>query len=617
MTDQQRWFASDNNASTHPKIMEALARANLGHAVGYGDDPITRRGEEAVAALFGSPHQEGRPLVRFVLNGTGANVYALGCLAGHGDAVFCSDCAHILVDETGAPNAMAGVQTVSLSTRKGKVELSSLERMAHEWNDTHKARPAVLSLSQPTELGTLYTKRELSELCDAAHRLGMLVHVDGARLSNAAAALGCGPAEAAGDADVVCFGGTKNGLMFGEAVIFMPRVLSSLGDTLRLRKAHLQLASKMRYIAAQFEEYAKDGLWLKNAAAANAMALRLATGARELDLSVEYPVEANGVFVRLAPSVADVLKTKSFFYDWEGGLVRWMASWDTTEGDVDSFLADLAEALKAKKAQGPARSEAETERLALELGRNREFLKANWDNVDAQVSDQNLGYPPPPFTRPAPDGAVAVDLPDPKRMALGAKPHALCVAGRKSRRTYDGRPLSLEELSWLLYACAGVREAKAKYAFRTVPSAGCRHPLDTIVYARNVDSLAPGLYRYQAEQNKLALLRPAHALEGGQGLSLDGEFDQALLGQLWHCAALFCWTAVPYRTEWRYTTAASKLVALDAGHACQALYSACEALDLGTCAVGAYDQKLMDSALGVDGEDEFAVYMAPVGRPKE
>lgn len=617
MTAQQRWFASDNNASTHPLIMEALARANSGHAVGYGDDPVTQKAETAVAALFRTPHQDAEPLVRFVLNGTGANVYALGCLAGHGDAIFCSDCAHIMVDETGAPTAVTGAQIVPLPSTDGKLSARALAHAVHEWSDMHKAKPTVLSLSQPTELGTVYSHSELSQLCGTAHRLGMSVHIDGARLANAAAALGCSPAEAAGDADVVCFGGTKNGLMFGEAVVFMPAILEKLGDTARLRKTRLQLASKMRYIAAQFLEYLHNDLWLSNAMHANAMAARLADGARKLGLSIQYPVQANGLFVRVNASVADELKANAFFYDWEGGLVRWMASWDTTEEDVDSFLQKLAQALKARQSKGPARSEAETEALHAELLEKRLWLKADWNCVDSRVSDQSLGYPSPPFTQPVLKGTATIELPDTLSLQLGNKTIAQCVRQRKSRRAYSSASINLTELSYLLWSCAGVREAKAKYAFRTVPSAGCRHPLDTLVYARNVASLAPGLYRYQAEQNRLALLRAASPIGSDQELSLDAEFAEATLGQLWNCAALFCWTAIPYRTEWRYTSASAKLIALDAGHACQALYMACEALELGTCAVGAYDQNRMDQVLGVDGIDEFAVYMAPVGRPKE
>lgn len=620
MNGQTRWFASDNNAATHPRVMEALSRANEGHAVGYGDDPATARGERAVSALFGRTGAADDPLVRFVLNGTGANVYALGCFAGQGDAVFCSDCAHILVDETGAPSAVTGAQLVPVRTRGGKIDPAALERAIAEYSDMHKPRPRVLSLSQTTELGTVYSPAELRELCDLAHGHGLFVHVDGARLSNAAAGLDAGPAEAAGDADAICFGGTKNGLMFGEAVVFMPRALPFLPDTARLRKTRLQLASKMRYIAAQFEEYARDGLWSQNASRANAMAARMADGARALGLRMEYPVDANALFVGVPRPVAEELRKARFFYDWEGGLVRWMASWDTTPEDVDGFLADLKAALDAYRASNPGRDPSEQAELDSLLGANRLFLRANWEQVERFRSDESLGIRPPPFNVAPPEGAPVVGLPDPLAAGLGTRSFADCVAGRRSRRKFTAASLSLGELSWLLWATGGVRDAREKYAFRTVPSGGCRHALDTLVYARRVVGLEPGLYRFVPVGHKLALLAPAAPLtgadaDGKRAYDLDEAMDASLLGQLYDCAALFCWTAVPYRMEWRYTAAAAKIMLLDAGHACQNLYGACEALGLGTFALGAYDQALADRTLGLDGRDEFALYFAPVGRP--
>ncbi len=620
MNGQTRWFASDNNAATHPRIMEALARANAGHAVGYGDDPATARGERAVSALFGGTGTADDPLVRFVLNGTGANVYAIGCLAGQGDAVLCSDCAHILVDETGAPGAVTGAQLVQVRTVNGKIDAHSLEHAIADYSDMHKPCPRVLSLSQPTELGTVYTPEELRALCDIAHRALMFVHVDGARLSNAAVTLGTGPAEAAGDADAVCFGGTKNGLMFGEAVVFMPRVLGALPDTARLRKTRLQLASKMRYIAAQFEEYARDGLWRENAEHANAMAALMADGARALGLRMQYPVEANALFTAIPRPVAERLKQDRFFYDWEGGLVRWMASWDTTREDVDGFLADLKSALDAHRAGNPGRDPAEQSELRGVLETNRGFLRANWNDVERFTSDERLGVRPPPFNVAVPGNADITTLPDPRSGGLGGKSFAECVNERRSRRKFSEAPLSLEELSWLLWCSGGVRDAREKYAFRTVPSGGCRHAMDTLVYARRVDGLAPGLYRFIPVGHQLALLSAAKPLAGdgsatGKALDLDKAMDEALLGQLYGCAALICWTAVPYRMEWRYTAAAAKIIALDAGHACQNLYGACESLGLGTFALGAYDQAAADKALGVDGVEEFALYFAPVGRP--
>jgi len=613
-----RWFASDNNAAAHPRIMDALVRANSGHAVGYGDDPATARAEAAVAALFGPG-----AIVRFVLNGTGANVYALGCFAGQGDAILCSDCAHILVDETGAPSAVTGAQMVPVSTKHGKVVASALRETLHHYDNMHKARPAALSLSQPTELGTVYTTVELAELCRIAHESGLAVHIDGARLSNAAAALGLGPAQAAGydaGADVVCFGGTKNGLMFGEAVVFAPRNDDRLPDTARLRKTRLQLSSKMRYIAAQFEEYVKDGLWLKCAAAANAQARRLVDGLHARNLYLEYPAQTNGLFFKLPAPVVEELRAQRFFYDWEGGAIRWMASWDTSDEDVDGLLADLDTALAHYRAANPEAMPPELvaeERILLDAG--RAFLKSNWNTLERFKSDEDQGRPAPTFTQPVPSGARVVALPDPASLTLGGKSFKDITAARRSRRKYKAEPISLDELSFLLWSTAGVKSVKRSNAFRTVPSGGCRHPLDTLVYARRVTGLETGLYRYQAVEHALALLRPATVVEGADPakngwLDLDDGLDAGLSGQLWNCAAMFCWTAIPYRTEWRYSVASAKTILLDAGHVCQALYGACEALDLGTCAQAAYDQELLDAALGLDGKEEFAVYAAPVGR---
>lgn len=622
-----RWFASDNNATAHPRIMEALLRANSGHAVGYGDDPATARAEAAVGAMFGPG-----AIVRFVLNGTGANVYALGCFAGQGDAILCSDCAHILVDETGAPSAVTGAQMVPVGTKNGKVVASSLQETLHHYDDMHKARPAALSLSQPTELGTVYTTEELAELCRIAHGAGLAVHIDGARLSNAAAALGLGPAQAAGymssgapagvdtGADVVCFGGTKNGLMFGEAVVFAPRTDGRLPDTARLRKTRLQLSSKMRYIAAQFEEYVKDGLWLECAAAANSQAKRLVKGLHARNIWLEYPAETNGLFFKLPAPVVEELRAKRFFYDWEGGAIRWMASWDTSDDDVDGLLADLDTALANNRDTNPGAMSPELaaeERILLDAG--RAFLKSNWDTLERFKSDEELGRPVPAFTQPVPAGTPIVALPDPASLTLGGKSFRDITAARRSRRKYTSDPISMDELSFLLWSTAGVRSVKRSNAFRTVPSGGCRHPLDTLVYARRVSGLEPGLYRYQAVEHALAILKPATTVEGvdtakNGWLDLDAGLDAGLSGQLWNCAAMFMWTAVPYRTEWRYSVAAAKTVLLDAGHVCQALYAACEALDLGTCAQAAYDQEKLDAALWLDGKDEFAVYAAPVGR---
>ncbi len=623
---EDRWFASDNNAGTHPRIMEALVKANRGHAIGYGDDPATERAEAIVAKAFGPG-----ATVRFVLNGTGANVYALGCFTRQGDAILCSDCAHILVDETGAPSATIGAQLVPVGTREGKVQAAALEAMIQHYDDMHKARPAALSLSQPTELGTVYLQAEIETLCQIAHKAGMIVQIDGARLSNAAVYLGTGPAEAAGykaqpekgadpGADVVCFGGTKNGLMFGEAVVFAPRTDGVSPDTARLRKTRLQLASKMRFIAAQFEEYMNGELWRECATLANNAAHRLVDGLHARNIWLEYPAQTNGVFVKLPAPVVEELRAKRFFYDWEDGAIRWMASWDTSDDDVDQLLANLDIALASYHLAHPDEMDADlVQELDVLISKGREFLKSNWATMARFTSQQKLGIPAPPFVNPVSDGTPLIALPDSVAAGLGDRSFREVTANRRSRRRYKDEPISLEELSFLLWASAGVKKANAEFATRTVPSGGCRHPLDTMLYIRRVSGLQPGVYRFMPVERKLALLKAASLVPGADTakngwLDLDARFDAALLEQLWNCAALFVWTAIPYRTEWRYTIAAAKVVLLDAGHACQALYGACEALGLGTCAEGAYDQELLDETLGVDGKEEFAVYAAPVGR---
>jgi len=251
----------------------------------------------------------------------------------------------------------------------------------------------------------------------------------------------------------------------------------------------------------------------------------------------------------------------------------------------------------------------------------RLFLKSNWHFVRELPSDQALGVPVPAQEEPPAEGSPVLPLPESRGAgagtasagtsgaATGSNPAEILrelLLGRRSRRNFDTSPLSLDELSFLLWACEGVKENRGKYSFRTVPSGGARHPLDLYVFARRVEGLAAGLYRYLPLEHALVLER-----EGDD----SSRLDEALMKQLRKAPCVLFWAAVPYRSEWRYGKAADKLVALDAGHSCQNLYLACEALGLGTCAVGAYDQKKLDDYLGLDGEDLFALYAAPVGRP--
>ncbi|HET7839808.1 MAG TPA: SagB family peptide dehydrogenase [Rectinemataceae bacterium] len=239
------------------------------------------------------------------------------------------------------------------------------------------------------------------------------------------------------------------------------------------------------------------------------------------------------------------------------------------------------------------------------IASGREFLKSNWNRLEEAEPDQAKGIPPPPQEDGAPEGLQPIALPPIGEISLAATTLRDLIENRKSRRKYLEEALSLVELSYLLWAAQGIRERKSKYSFRTVPSGGARHPLDLYVYASHVSGLEEGLYRYLPLEHALCPVRLG---------SNSAGLDDALLGQLWNAAACFLWVAVPYRSEWRYSVVAHKLVALDAGHSCQNLYLACESLGLGTCAVGAYDQVKTDAYLGLDGKDRFTIYAAPIGR---
>jgi threonine aldolase len=343
-----RFFASDNSAGVHPKVMEALAACNEGHSIAYGDDPVTRRAEAAVKGVFGEQAE-----VFFVYNGTGANVLALETCAASYEAVLCTDVSHINVDECGSPEKIGGFKLPALPSTDGKLSPESLEPHLGVVGVEHHSQPRVVSLTQATELGTVYSLDELRAITGFAHDNNMVVHMDGARIANAIVSLGVDPREAVTDAgvDVLSFGATKNGLMFGEAVVFLNPELAR-GVKFR-RKQQMQLASKMRFIAAQFEAYLADALWLELARRANEMARRLADGISGLDgVEIIAPVQANGVFVRLPKEVIEPLRSAKYFYTWNAAenVVRWMASYDTTEEDIDFFLeAARTEVNKAKQ----------------------------------------------------------------------------------------------------------------------------------------------------------------------------------------------------------------------------------------------------------------------------
>jgi threonine aldolase len=341
--DSARGFASDNSATIHPEVLAAIAEANVGHAFGYGHDDYTLSVEARVAHEF-APDASAF----FVFNGTGANVVSLRAACRRFEAVICAETAHLNVDECGAPETMAGLKLLTVPGVDGKLTPELVERRIERIGDEHAVQPRVVSISQCSELGTLYTADELRDLAELAHSNDLLLHVDGARLSNAAAALGVALPEAVTGADVVSFGGTKNGLLGAEAVVLLRPELAH--DFLYIRKQSMQLASKMRFLAAQFGALLDGDLWRRCASHANAMAARLADRVRDLPgLTITRPVETNAVFAALPPAVTASLQREFPFYTWDeaAGEVRWMCSWDTSEEDVDTFAAAVRNALAA------------------------------------------------------------------------------------------------------------------------------------------------------------------------------------------------------------------------------------------------------------------------------
>ncbi len=337
-----RGFASDNQAGIHPLVLKAIARANEGHAASYGHDALTERVEARFRAHFGEDAQAFA-----VFNGTGANVLALRAACRPWQAAICTDTAHLNVDEGGAPEVIGAVKLLCVDGIDGKLtpELVLGAALARE-GDEHQVQARVVSIAQSTELGTVYSPEEVVELANTAHAHGLVLHVDGARLSNAAAALEL-PLRALTTevgVDIVSFGGTKNGLLGAEAVVFLTPELAE--GFLYLRKQSLQLASKMRFLAVELDALLADELYLRLAAHANAMAARLAAAVGPLPgITITRPVEANAVFALLPPGVVERLQERFAFYVWDerSGEVRWMCSWDTTAEDVDAFAAAVAE----------------------------------------------------------------------------------------------------------------------------------------------------------------------------------------------------------------------------------------------------------------------------------
>src|SRR6266481_5119218 len=336
-----RGFSSDNNAGVHPEILEAIARVNQGHVVAYGDDHYTRSAVKKFEEHFGTDIS-----VFFTFNGTGANVLGLQAITRSFHSVLCSDYAHIYTDECGAPEKHTGCKLIPLPQQDGKITLESVRHAYHGIGDEHHAQPRVLSITQATEMGTVYQPEEIQALTRFAHEHDMFLHMDGARLANAAVSLGQPLRQASRDlgVDVLSFGGTKNGILGGEAVVFFRPELSS--DFLFLRKQAMQLASKMRFTAAQFEALLSNDLWQANAQHSNRMAKLLEKEVSQIPgVKIVYKVEANGVFAKIPREAIATIQERYFFYVWneEDSVVRWMCSFDTTEDDVKEFAKFVAQ----------------------------------------------------------------------------------------------------------------------------------------------------------------------------------------------------------------------------------------------------------------------------------
>lgn len=338
-------FASDNYAGAHPEILQAIVTANGGHQVSYGDDVYTEALQGVFKQHFGEQAQAWP-----VFNGTAANVVSLRSMTAPWEAVICAESAHINTDEGGAPEVAGGIKLLTVPTPDGKLTPELIDRQAWGFGDVHRAQPKVVSISNTTELGTVYSPDEIAAICAHAHDLGLRVHLDGSRLTNAAAALDVPLRALTTDAgvDVLSFGGTKIGLLYGEAVVVLDPAAAAGVDY--IRKTYMQLSSKMRFVSVQFEALLSGDLWLRNARQANAMGRRLAEAVRGIPgVEVSRAVEANAVFAVLPKDVADRLRKRFRFYTWNEatGEVRWMCAFDTTEEDVEAFAAALAEEIAA------------------------------------------------------------------------------------------------------------------------------------------------------------------------------------------------------------------------------------------------------------------------------
>ena len=339
-----RSFASDNNAGIHPEVLKAISTANQGHAVGYGDDPFTNSALQKFKQHFGEDAE-----VFIVFNGTAANCLSLRALTESFHAVICTAVAHIYTDECGAPEKFTGCKLIPIAAPDGKLTVESVRHAYHGIGDQHHVQPRVISITQATETGTVYKPDEIKALARFAHEHEMFLHMDGARIANAAAGQGQSLRQATRDlgVDVLSFGGTKNGLMGAEAVVFFDKTLAR--NFQYLRKQGMQLASKMRFISAQFDALLTNNLWLQNAQHANRMARLLQKEVSKIpQVKIVYKVEANGVFAKIPRHAIAKLQKRYFFYVWndEESVVRWMCSFDTNAEDVQQFAKFVAQTVR-------------------------------------------------------------------------------------------------------------------------------------------------------------------------------------------------------------------------------------------------------------------------------
>lgn len=340
----QKGFASDNNSGVHPAIFKAMESANTGHVVGYGNDPITQKAIQVFKEKFGDKTE-----VFFVFNGTGANVLSLSTVTQSFHSVICAETAHIQEDECGAPEKFTGCKLLPVEPVNGKITPESILHHLKGFDFEHHSQPRVISISQATEMGTVYQTNEIKAIAELAHKNNMLLHMDGARIANAAISLNLDFKEFTVDCgvDILSFGGTKNGMMMGEAVLFFRPELTT--NTKYIRKQSMQLFSKMRFVGAQFLAYFENDLWKETATHANKMAQLLkAEVAKIPEIKITQPVVANGVFAVVPRKIIEPLQKRFFFYIWDdtNSEVRWMTSFDTTKEEIFEFVDLIKKLLK-------------------------------------------------------------------------------------------------------------------------------------------------------------------------------------------------------------------------------------------------------------------------------